>query len=65
MYANFGEDRIRITYGRVLYKLELIIITPYADHGDEVQAIDDLMYTEEGHDNELLLIYTAFSYRLP
>ena len=32
MYAKFGEDRIRITYGRVLYKLELIIMTLLCVH---------------------------------
>ena len=32
MYAKFGEDRIRITYGTVLYKLELIIMTLLCVH---------------------------------
>ena len=32
MYAKFGEDRIRITYGTVLYKSELIIMTLLCVH---------------------------------
>ena len=44
MYANFEEDTIRITYSRVLYKSELIIMTllcvPHIINGlDQVAVI--------------------------